>query len=163
MKALVIYDSAYGNTALVARIITHTLGETMEARRALVSKITPAEACECDILVVGSPTQAGRSTAAIQQFLSDLPAGALDGRRAAAFDTRFAKDQHGIKLQILMSAIGFAAGKIAHTLKAKGAVMLADGEGFIVKDMEGPLKPGEIERAASWARGIALRADTALK
>jgi hypothetical protein len=31
---------------------------------------------------------------------------------------------------------------------------VAPPEGFIVKGREGPLKDGELERAAGWAKGI---------
>ena len=32
--------------------------------------------------------------------------------------------------------------------------MVATPEGFIVTDTEGPLREGELERAAEWARGL---------
>jgi flavodoxin I len=48
----------------------------------------------------------------------------------------------------------YAAGKIADSLKKKGATLMASPEGFFVKGKEGPLKEGELERAAGWAKGI---------
>ncbi len=49
---------------------------------------------------------------------------------------------------------GYAAGRIADSLKAKGGNLAPPPEGFIVKGNEGPLKEGELERAAGWAKGI---------
>jgi len=50
---------------------------------------------------------------------------------------------------------GYAAGKIADSLKRKGATLVASPEAFFVKGKEGSLKDGELERAASWAKEIA--------
>ncbi len=36
----------------------------------------------------------------------------------------------------------------------KDGYLAAEPEGFIVEDSEGPLKKGELERAAIWAKGI---------
>jgi flavodoxin I len=46
---------------------------------------------------------------------------------------------------------GYAAAPSAALLKKKGGEQIAPPEGFLVQDREGPLKPGELERAASWA------------
>ncbi|MFO7995611.1 MAG: flavodoxin, partial [Dehalococcoidia bacterium] len=70
----------------------------------------------------------------------------LQGITAAAFDTRV--PAKWVKI------LGFAAGKIADSLKKKGATLMASPEGFFVKGKEGPVKAGELERAAGWARGI---------
>ncbi|KKR94701.1 MAG: Flavodoxin, partial [Candidatus Roizmanbacteria bacterium GW2011_GWA1_41_13] len=75
----------------------------------------------------------------------------------SAFDTRFAKDEHGFGLKVLMNTIGFAAEKIAKSLQNKGGTLVVPAEGFIVTGREGPLKKGELERAAEWAREIAKK------
>jgi hypothetical protein len=53
-----------------------------------------------------------------------------------------------------MKVIGYAAPRISSGLQAKGGRLAAAPEGFIVEDKEGPLKQGELERAASWARSL---------
>ncbi len=55
---------------------------------------------------------------------------------------------------IIARLFSYAAGGIANSLKAQGGHPAAPPEGFIVKGREGPLKDGELERAASWAKGI---------
>jgi flavodoxin len=96
-----------------------------------------------DLLIVGSPTQGGRPTRAIQDFLSKIPANALKNVGVTSFDTRFSAKLAGI--------FGYAAGRIAGSLKRSGGTLIVSPEGFFVKGTEGPLAEGELERAASWA------------
>jgi hypothetical protein len=65
----------------------------------------------------------------------------------AAFDTR-----HVSKWTLLF---GYAAPRIARSMERSGAALLAAPEGFFVLGTEGPLKEGELERAACWAREVA--------
>ena len=61
----------------------------------------------------------------------------------------------GKGLRFIMKIGGYAAPRIAQSLKKKSGNQLVSEEGFLVKDKEGPLVDGEIERAASWAKNIA--------
>jgi len=47
-----------------------------------------------------------------------------------------------------------AAGRITNSPKSKGGYIVAEPEGLIVEDSEGPLKKEELERGAIWAKGI---------
>ena len=99
-----------------------------------------------DLLVVGSPTQGAKPTPAIQGFLSKIPDRAIKDLKVAAFDTRLSTRLVGI--------FGYAAGRIATGLKGKGGTLVVAPQGFFVKGREGPLKEGELERAAAWAKEI---------
>jgi len=144
MKALVVYDSVYGNTEKIARAIAGAIvGEVKVLRPA---EVNASELKSVDLVIVGSPTQGGRATPAIQEFLSKIPSNALKNVSVASFDTRFSTR--------LVKIFGYAAGRIANILKDKGGRLVAPPEAFIVKSREGPLKEGELERAASWAKGI---------
>ena len=144
MKVLVVYDSIYGNTEKIAKSIGGAItGEIMVLR----GEVNPSELKTLDILIVGSPTQGGRPTPAIQDFLNKVQKPALKGINVAAFDTRFSTRWVGV--------FGYAAGKIADRLKRNGGTLLASPEGFFVKGKEGPLKEGELERAAIWAKEVA--------
>lgn len=151
MNALVIYDSKFGNTEAVARAIETALG----ARRLNVADAMQADLNGVDLLVVGSPTQAGRPTTAIQAYLRQLPANALANVDVAAFDTRIDSATHGPFLRVLTAVIGFAAAKIGAGLKARGGSLIAQPEGFIVDGTEGPLRAGEEKRANAWATTLA--------
>jgi flavodoxin len=146
MKVLVIYDSMYGNTEKIARAIGEVI--TGEVKVLRVAEVTLSELESIDLLVVGSPTQGGRPTTAIQAFLNQLPE-TIKGMKVAAFDTRFTTRLVGI--------FGYAAGRIANNLKEKGGNLIAPPEAFFVKGKGGPLKDREVERAATWAKGISKK------
>lgn len=150
MRVKVVFDSAYGNTDQLARAI----GRVLTAEIGSVSAEGAVGPGELDLLVVGSPTQAGRPTAAVHNWLNAMPPAALQGIRVAAFDTRMAREDQGLGLRLLMGVIGYAAPRIAEALQGKGGLLVAPPEGFIVIDREGPLKPGELERAGRWAQDL---------
>lgn len=147
MKCLIIYDSAYGNTEEVA----DAMAQAIKCNYEPVKDVTQDDLDAAEMIIVGSPTQGGRPTKAMQSFLSHLPDGALKGKLVAAFDTRFAEKEHGFGLRMVMGLVGFAAPRIAKMLKEKGGRLIGLPEGFIVDDKEGPVAPGELNRAAGWA------------
>jgi flavodoxin len=144
MKALIVYDSAYGNTEKIARAIGGAI--TGEVKVLRPGKVNPSELASVDLLIVGSPTQGGRPTPAILDFLNKIPERAVKGVNVAAFDTRFSTK--------LAAIFGYAAGKIAGSLKKRGGTLILPPEAFFVKGKEGPLKEGELERAAGWAKEL---------
>lgn len=153
MKALVVYDSQYGNTEQIARAIAGALPSQGDVRVCRVSEVRPEDLSGVRLLIVGSPTQGFRPTAAVSDFLKGLPANALKGVKAAAFDTRMdTKEINSRVLKLFVGMFGYADAVIAKLLKQKGGELTTAGTGFIVKDKEGPLREGELERAAAWAR-----------
>ena len=48
----------------------------------------------------------------------------------------------------------YAAKPISAMLEEKGGELVIPPEGFLVKDTEGPMKEGELERASDWAKQI---------
>jgi Flavodoxin domain len=166
MKALVVYESLYGNTAAIGEAIAESLrthGLEVDARP--VTKVPTAEAAEFDLLVVDGPTHAhGMSRAStrkpgagdekntfaeptvepgLRDWLSSLAAGA--GRYAAAFDTRF--DQSTL-------LTGSAARGIARRLEHHGFHLVAQPESFFVTS-ENRLAEGQTEHAAAWGTTLA--------
>jgi flavodoxin I len=144
MKALVVYDTLYGNTEKIARAVAGAVGPGVKILR--VSEAGPADLEGLDVIFVGSPTQGGRATRATQEFFKKVPAGTLKNMRVASFDTRI--KAKWVKL------FGYAAGRIEKALIEKGGALAAPAGLFIVKGTKGPLEDGEEERAAAWARGI---------
>jgi flavodoxin len=155
MKTLIIYDSAYGNTEQIAQAIGVVLGSQAEVETILVSKAKPEQLAGLDLLIVGAPTQRFRTTEAMTGFLKSIPADGLKGVRVAAFDTRLSlNDIESSAFRFIIKTGGFAAKYIADRLKKCGGDLILPPEGFLVKDMEGPLLDGELERAADWAKRI---------
>ena len=155
MKALVVYDSVWGNTEKIAQAIGGSLGaagdvETVRAGDATQSQLTGAE-----LLVVGSPTQKFTMLGSLAKLLKRIPDGGLTGINVAAFDTRFSIDEPGPRiLKFLVRIFGYAAEPIADRLVKKGGQLVVPPAGFIMKGTRGPLKDEELERAADWAKEI---------
>ena len=155
MKALVIFESVYGNTEKVARSIGAALAATGEVQVVPVTEVKPEQLTGLDLLVVGSPTQAFGPIAGTKEFLKNLPVHGLKGLKVAAFDTRVSVTEVNSKgLTFMVGMFGYAAEKIAKGLKARGGVEAVAPAGFIVTDKEGPLKDGELDRATAWAKEI---------
>jgi flavodoxin len=156
MKSLIIYDSLYGNTEVIAHIIGMTLKEQGEVKVARLDMLSPEPLAGIQLLVVGSPTQQFRPTAAIRRFLDNIPRDGLHGVRVAAFDTRLtqAEMDKNPPLPFFVHIFGYAAARIAKKLAQKGAQLLLPPEGFFVESMKGPLVQGEVERAEAWARKL---------
>ena len=149
MKHLIIYDSQYGNTGKVAEAIAQSLPQ---AQAIQVNAVTKQDLKNLETLVVGSPTQGGRPTQAIQTFIDQLPAKALNQVKVAAFDTGFKYEDQNFALKLLIKAIGYAAPKIAQSLQAKGGKLMLQPKTFIVTGKEGPLASGELALAAKWLK-----------
>jgi len=144
MRIFVVYDSVYGNTEKIAKAISASLAG--EVRVVAMSEADPTVLSASDLLIVGSPTHGGRPTPATQGFLDGIPELAAKGMKAAAFDTR---------LPGRFAAIfGYAADRIAESLKGKGCEIGLPPEAFYVKGKKGPLREGELERASGWAKRI---------
>jgi len=144
MKVLIVYDSVYGNTEKIAKAIGGAITGDVKVLR--IGEMNPSELESIDLFIVGSPTHGGRPTPAIQDFLNKIPETTIKGINVAAFDTRIPTK--------LVRVFGYAAGRIAGNLKGKGGTLVASPEGFFVKGTKGPLREGELERAADWAKGI---------
>jgi hypothetical protein len=161
MKAIVVYESYWGNTAAVARAIAEGLGP--EARALSTTEATGAIIAEADLIVAGSPVIAfslptekmreniranpGKAPAppdlshpSLRLWLEGLPKG---HGRAAAFETR-------VRL-----SPGGAASKIVDGLKNAGYSPVTEAQRFIVKGKFGPLRDGELDRARQWGAELA--------
>ncbi len=163
MKALVVYDSLFGNTEQVARAIGSTLGFQTDVELLRVSNVKPEHLSGLELLIVGSPTQRFRPTIATTHLLKSIPKDGLKGVKVAAFDTRLTEDEIGKNriLAFFVGIYGYAAQPISKALLKKGGELILSPEGFYVEGMEGPLTEGELERAAEWAKRIIQKPETA--
>lgn len=154
MKALVVYESFFGNTEKIARAVGMAMG-LEESEVVTAASVSAEQIKNLDLLVVGSPTRAFQPCPDTKSFLKDMPAGVLKGIKVAAFDTRVViSDKTPGILKILVKVFGYAAEPISKSLIKKGGTQVQDPAGFFVLESEGPLKEGELERAAEWAKGF---------
>jgi flavodoxin I len=155
MTSLVVFESFFGNTEVVARAVAEALEAGGEARALRVSELEKHHLDGVQLLVVGSATRAFRPSPATQAWLKTLPPGKLDGVRVAAFDTRVDVAQVGNRfLTFMVRLFGYAAAPIEKALVRAGGEVAGPAAGFIVEDKEGPLREGETDRARAWARGL---------
>jgi flavodoxin len=157
IKALVVYDSFFGNTERIAQAIGSALGRPEDVGILRVADVKPEQLAGLKLLIVGSPTRAFRPSPAIKKFLKSIPKNGLKGVKVAAFDTRITDEEIDSAifiLRILVNIFGYAAKPISDRLVKKAGQLIAAPEGFFVQGTEGPLKEGELERASAWAREI---------
>lgn len=157
MKAMVVYDSVFGNTGQVGQAVGDALGSQAEVETRQVGDVTPEQLTGLDVLVVGSPTRQFKPTSTTTSLLKGIPKNGLAGIRVVAFDTRFTENNIADAPAILgffVRIFGYATKPIADRLEKKGGILALPPEGFYVEDVEGPLLEGELERAADWARRI---------
>jgi flavodoxin len=146
LKTVVVYDSLYGNTEIIARAIGDAIPGTVPVLR--VGQVSVGDLEAVDLLIIGSPTHGALPTEAVQGLLNRIGPPARVSARAATFDTRltwFFLERWG----------GFAASKMADMLQDKGWMLAGAPGGFFVRGLKkGPLKAGEAERAAAWASAL---------
>ncbi|MEU4421675.1 flavodoxin domain-containing protein [Actinoplanes sp. NPDC024001] len=164
MKALVVYESMFGNTADVARSVADGLAGAFEVTVADVrDRPSPAGV---DLLVVGAPTHAfglsrpatradaaqqgevreGAQELGIRELLDG--SARLAGTPVAAFDTKVNKAY----------VPGSAARKALRLLRGLGGRAVLPAESFRVTGMTGPLVAGELDRARQWGQTLAASA-----
>lgn len=172
-QALVVFESMFGNTELVARAVAAGIARAgWKVRIGEVADIPGAWVRDQDLLVVGAPTHAfslsrpatradavrqgaprGHETTGLREWLALLPSPDVTPP-VAVFDTRASK------VRRLPANAGTKAAKI---LRRASFRLAGDPVGFLVRDVAGPLLDDETERAAAWAeslaRGVALRLD----
>ena len=152
MKIVVLYDSVFGNTKLVAEAIAESL-KSMDAKAISVTEFKAEDIEGAEAMIIGSPTRAFNPTPAMNGVLKTLPS--LSGKRVMVFDTRSDKEDLDSKaFNFFEKYFGYAAEKMTKALKKKGAAISSEYAGFFVTDAEGPLKEGELERAKAWAQKI---------
>jgi hypothetical protein len=175
VRALVVYESMFGNTRDVAQAVADGIGTAMAVDLVEVSKAPTSIPADVALLVVGGPTHAHGMTKpesredsarragdrlvshgiGVREWLERLapPTGTIG---AAAFDTR-------IKGPRLLW--GSAAEAVGKRLRALGFREIASPEDFLVGGPTGPmfdrLIPGEVERAGAW--GARLGAEVAAR
>jgi hypothetical protein len=167
MRAVVVYESMFGNTELVARAVAEGLAPA-HGEVEVVNVDDAGQPGEVDLLIVGGPTHAYgmsrpgtreeakrqakdgvRSTTGLREWLETLTT-ARSGAAAAVFDTRMGKPRW---------LTGSAAKGVAKRLRQHGYELVAPPESFIVDGTTpGKLREGELARAREWARGLAVRA-----
>lgn len=168
MRALIVYESMFGNTEEIARSVAKGVGRHIAVDLVEVGTAPPVPPDDVDLLIVGAPTHAfglsrpgTRRTAAEQAGNSLVSRG--DGLRewldrlappihpvtAAAFDTRFNKPRW------LTGSAAIAASRV---LWGHGYHLVTDPQSFFVTSTSGPIAEGEQARAQQWGLTVSTAA-----
>jgi flavodoxin len=170
MKALIIYESMFGNTQAIASAI----GDGLAAQSWTVDVVEVGAApmtidSEIDLLVVGAPThQFGLSRSSSREMAArdakaPLVSGGIGvrewleqttfdrpGLATAAFDTLLTRPR-------FLRYFGRASRKIQKRLARRGCTLVSPAESFWVAGSTGPLEDGEETRARSWGEQLAAK------
>lgn len=141
MKTLVVCDSNFGNTKLIALEIAKNIGEG--AKVLSLKDLKESDLKNIDLLIFGSPVIGWKPTEATIAALDSLKGNLNKGLKFATFDTR-------VKLFIH----GDAKEKMAEMLRQAGAERIFESQAFYIKGKRGPLYSGELEKAVNWAKLI---------
>jgi hypothetical protein len=168
MRALVVYESMFGNTQAIASAVAQGLSERMEVDLVEVSEAPTS--VDVDLVVAGGPTHAfsmsrpnTRQSAAEQAGDSgvvsvglglrewlDAAGPGLRGTPVATFDTKITKGH----------LPGSAAKAAQRRLRRFGARIVSPAHNFTVLGGTGPLGDGELARARGWGVELAVLCGT---
>jgi flavodoxin len=170
MKALVVYESMFGNTELIARAIAEGLGGSLDVDVIEVSEAPAQPDAEVALIVAGGPTHAfsmsrtntradainrgaqeGERDFELREWMAALPSG-QHAAKIATFDT---------KIESMRHMPGSAAKGAAKAARKLGYEAATTAESFYVRDVDGPLVVGEVDRARAWAQQLAASVTTA--
>jgi hypothetical protein len=171
MRAVVVYESMYGNTHLIAEAIGTGLAPGFDVTVVPVAQADDAVVSDADLVVVGGPTHVhGMSRSSTRKGAVDAAAKAAgeltlepgaDGpglrewldalgksrphAKAAAFDTR---------MEAPAAITGRASKGVGRALRHHGFELVTEPESFIVTK-ENHLVPEEGNRARMWGARLA--------
>lgn len=175
MNVVIVYESLFGNTRLVAEAIASGAKEAdpvATVRAYTVSELEPEEALDADVVIVGGPTHLlGMSRSSSRRRAFELA-----GKQAsteAGVTTEPGAPGPGVRewLKTLPMArprrsaaafdtrlpsplAGGAARGIARRLLRHGYQLAAKPEGFVVEGTQGPLRDGDLDRARAWGAEV---------
>ena len=164
-RALVVYESVFGDTKQIALAIAEGLASRLPVDVVSARDAPPQVPADVRMLVVGGPNHAfsmprsATREGAVRDHGAEIPDTSfglhewLDQAQvpralsAAAFDTRMDHPK-------LVTKMDHAAKTEEKLLRSLGATLAAPAEHFFVTDMKGPLVDGEEDRARRWGRAL---------
>jgi flavorubredoxin len=131
-RAIVIYDTKFGNTEKIARALARGLEKQgVKVDCVKTDDVDMDKLVAYDFLAIGGPTHAFGVSKPMKAFLEKLKRVDIKGKKAFAFDTKYKSWWAG------------SAGKrIEKTLKRLGMNIVNPHSSAIVTGSEGPLQDG---------------------
>ena len=149
MNVLIVYESKYGNTKLVAE----TIGEGMKEVEGIDVTIKNFEEINIhnldnfDAILIGSPNHYFKQTRAIKNFINQLATTPLEGKSFAVFDTHLKNIRHR------------AVEKMEEQIKKNipNMKMIMPGLKIRVKGIKGPITEGELPKCKEFGKLVATQ------
>jgi flavodoxin len=151
-EVIVVYESKYGNTKLVAEAIIEGTSEIegIEVVLSELKKVDLNNIADYDAILVGSPNHFGGPTRSIKKFIDKLGKLDLKGKMFAVFDTYLEND--------FEKAVKKMEKRINE--KVSGSKQLAPGLSIKVQGMKGPISEGELPKCKEFGNKIATQLKT---
>jgi len=151
-KVIVVYETKYGNTKLVAETIIEGLKKVKGIETALseLKKVDLNEIPDYDAILVGSPNHLGGPTRGVKKFIDKLGKLNLKGKLGAVFDTYMGGNFEK------------AAKKMEKKINEKvpGLKLVAPGLSIKVQGMKGPILEEELPKCKEFGNKIATQMKT---
>lgn len=146
MNALIVYFSKFGNTQEVAEAIAQEFSSNGKVDLLDAMELPGVDLEGADLFVMGTPTHNMNLPKALRPIMEEMPRRSLRSVSVVAFDTSY-------KMSPFLSKFT-AAKRLNRKLRKLGGISLLPPETFHVEGREGPLFPGEIDRARQWTKRI---------
>lgn len=156
MTGVVVYDSYYGNTQLVAQAIAEELnaqGHSVDLRSVRKKYPSPAQG---DILFIGSPVRMGSTTKRVKKYLQKLDKAEWKDKPVVVFTTILAlpEDPKPERIESREKYDIEAGHKLVELARAEGLNALADYLWVDVQGNKGPLVDTGIDQTKQFTREI---------
>jgi len=146
-KVIVVYESKYGNTKLVAETIIEGMSkvEGIETVIKELKEVDLDKIADHDAILIGSPNHYGGPTKGIKEFIDELGKLNLEGKFVAVFDTSLGKGFFEKAVKKMEKRINE---------KVSGLKQIAPGLSIVVQGTKGPIVEGELSKCKEFGKRI---------
>ncbi|RDE13284.1 MAG: hypothetical protein C4K47_06340 [Candidatus Thorarchaeota archaeon] len=145
-RAIVVYESKYGNTKRIAEAIVEGMKQAgeIDCRLIVPADAQPDELVHYDAILFGCPNHMQEPSRGVIGFIDRAASVDLRGKVSAAFDTYMGANK------------GVAVAKLQRKIREKlhGLKLVTEGFSGEVKSRTGPLVEGETARAQQFGLSV---------
>jgi anaerobic nitric oxide reductase flavorubredoxin len=145
-KAIVIYESMFGNTKRAAETIIEGMKEAgVSATLSTPKELDENKLTDFDAIIIGSPNHMGGATRGIKKFIDRLGKLKPEGKSVTVFDTYAGREYEK------------AVKKMENQLseKSPGLKLISPGLSIMVEGVRGPIAEGELPKCKEFGVIIA--------
>lgn len=154
-KALVVYDTKFGNTRKVAFALARGMEKQgIAVDRLEIEELKVDKLCDCDFVAIGGPTHMLGTSKRMKEFLQELQTIEIRGKPGFCFDTR-------VQSRFNHFDINSAAKRIEKGMKRMGFRLIYPRKSALVEARKGPLEKGTEEAFEEIGRIISEKLDRA--